>query len=149
MITGDTSAYDESLVDQWSFLEDDDSEVSKRDVGGKLKKRNIFEKRTDTFENVVETHRIRCKSLVKFGNETGCQSIFKGGARNTIVKMPDHIGAGPYARVVSLERIESTKRDTTEEDFELVTDYDLAAAAEEEKGDVNFRIDYTNLQEYW
>ncbi|KAH6655949.1 hypothetical protein BKA67DRAFT_675964 [Truncatella angustata] len=149
MITGDTDAYDESLVDQWTFLDEDSTEITKRDVNGNTKKRSIFKTATDTFENVVETHRIRCSSLVRYNNETGCQSIFNGGARNTIVKMPDHIGAGPYARVVSLERILSAKRDTTEEEFELVTDYDLAAASEEDKGNVNFRIDYTNLLEYW
>ncbi|KAK9413532.1 hypothetical protein SUNI508_11854 [Seiridium unicorne] len=149
MITGDTSAYDESLVDQWTFLDDDSEELSKRDTKGKAKKRDLFTNNGDTFSNVVETHRIKCNSPLRYGNETGCQSIFKGGARNTIVKMPDHVGAGPYARVVSLERVASNKRDTTEEEYELTTDYDLAAAAEEEKGAVNFRIDYTNLLEYW
>jgi hypothetical protein len=149
MITGDEGAYDESLVDQWTFLDDDQEVLSKRDKTGKTIKRDIFTQRNDTFENVLETHRIRCNSLGKYSNESSCQSIFKGGATNTIVKMPDHIGAGPYARVVSLTRISSlNKRDTTE-DYELVTDYDLAAAADEEKGNVNFRIDYTNLLEYW
>lgn len=94
IITGDTSAYDESLVDQWTFLDDDSSEVSKRGINGKAIKRNLFASGNDTFQNVVETHRIRCNSLLKYANETGCQSIFKGGAPNTIVKMPDHIGAG-------------------------------------------------------
>lgn len=149
MITGDEDAYDESLVDQWTFLDDDQQVLSKRDSAGKKIKRDIFTKREDTFDNVVETHRITCNSLGKYANETRCQSIFKGGAKNTIVKMPDHAGAGPYARIISLEPVASSKRDTTQQEYELVTDYDLAAAAEEEKGNVNFRIDYTNLLEYW
>nr|WBV74231.1 putative chitinase [Pestalotiopsis kenyana] len=150
MITGDTDAYDESLVDQWTFLDDDEEELSKRDLKGKPIKRDIFTKRDDVFKNVVETHRIRCSSsILKNSSETACQSIFSGGARNTIVKMPSHVGAGPYARVISLEPIQSLKRDTTETTYELVTDYDLSAAAEEEMGDVNFRVDYTNLLEYW
>ncbi|OBT62696.1 hypothetical protein VE03_07107 [Pseudogymnoascus sp. 23342-1-I1] len=149
MITGDEDAYDESLVDQWTFLDDDQQVLSKRDSAGKKIKRDIFTKREDTFDNVVETHRITCNSLGKYANETRCQSIFKGGAKNTIVKMPDHAGAGPYARVISLEPVTSSKRATTQQEYELVTDYDLAAAAEEAKGNVNFRIDYTNLLEYW
>lgn len=39
-------------------------------------------------------------------------------------------------------------RDTSQV-YELTVHYDLAAASEEEKGDVNFRIDYTNLLNYW
>lgn len=149
MITGDTAAYDESLVDQWEFLDGDQQALSKRYGDGKPIRRDIFTARNDTFDNVVETHYIRCTSLLRSKNGTGCQSIFEGGAKNTIVKMPDHIGAGPFARVVSLEPVSSMKRSTTEQVYELVTDYDFAAAAEEEKGDVNFRIDYTNLLEYW
>lgn len=149
MIDGDASAYDESLVDQWTFL-DDESELSKR--GLKMHKRhNLFEQRNDTFDNVIETYHIQCVSL--FVNGSACTSIFNGGASNTIVKMPADIGAGPYARVINLfpvgSDISDMKARSTGEVYELTVDYDFAAAAEEQKGDVNFRIDYTNLQEYW
>lgn len=152
MIDGDTSAYDESLVDQWSFLDDDDSELKKR--GSTMKKRDIFSVRNDTFENVVETYRIRCGTPSLIANGTGCGTIFIGGARNTIVKMPSNVGAGPYARVISLDPIDSSnssefKARADSQIYQLTVDYDLAAAAEDDKGDVNFRIDYTNLLEYW
>ncbi|KUI70319.1 Chitotriosidase-1 [Cytospora mali] len=152
MIDGDESAYDESLVDQWSFLDSNDNELKRR--GARLSSRDIFAFRNDTFENVVENYRIRCGSSSLYVNGTGCQSIFIGGARNTIVKMPTHIGAGPYARVISLEPINSSvntsvKARADEQVYELTVDYHLAAAAEDNKGDVNFRVDYTNLLEYW
>jgi hypothetical protein len=152
MIDGDPSAYDESLVDQWSFLTDED-ELTKRDL--KVHKRNsIFETREDTFDNVEEVYHIRCSAMA-FSNSTACLSIFQGGAANTIVKMPKDIGAGPYARVVRLVPLGTTKRDihprASTDTYELTVDYDFeaASASEEEKGDVNFRVDYTNLLEYW
>lgn len=155
MIDGYESVYDESLVDQWTFL-DDNSNLSKSKRDAKVKKRDIFSTRNDTFDNAVETYSIRCTSL--FINETGCQSIFKYGASNTIVKMPDDKGLGPFARIITLVPYGSasnfTRREgllprSSEEVYELTVDYDLAAASEEEKGDVNFRIDYTNLLAYW
>jgi hypothetical protein len=97
----------------------------------------------------VETYTIQCLNL------TGCEAIFEKGASNTIVKMPVALGAGPYARVISLEPVGSSTNSSnilprsTSDTYTLVVDYDLAAAAVEEKGDVNFRIDYTNLLEYW
>lgn len=150
MVDGDTDAYDESLVDQWTFLEDGGLN-SKRD-GGPRKKRDIFTFREDTFDNVVETYIIRCASL---DEDTRCKTIFSGGASNTIVKMPSYHGSGPYARVISLvpqhsseKRSNILPRDTNQA-YELTVDYDLASASEEEKGDVNFRVDYTNLLDYW
>jgi hypothetical protein len=151
MIDGDPDAYDESLVDQWSFLTDE-GELTKRSLNTH-ERRSMFENRNDTFDNTVEIYHIQCFSY--FQNSTTCTSIFNAGASNTIVKMPKDIGAGPYARVISLELLNSTskKRDilprSTTETYKLTVDYDLAAASEEEKGDVNFRIDYTNLLEYW
>ncbi|KAJ5918124.1 hypothetical protein N7454_010499 [Penicillium verhagenii] len=149
MIDGDTSAYDESLVDQWTFLTDE-QELRKRDLK-KHKRDNIFEQRNDTFDNVVEIYHIQCVNL--FLNGTACTSVFEGGASNTIVKMPEDTGAGPYARIISLVPLDTKQSDilprSTSHVYELTVDYDFAAAADEKKGDVNFRIDYTNLQEYW
>ncbi|KAJ5094625.1 CAZyme family GH18, partial [Penicillium angulare] len=150
MLDGDTDAYDESLVDKWAFLEDEGLN-SKRDCGAR-KKRNIFTFREDTFDNVLESYHIRCANL---DDNTGCSTIFSGGASNTIVKMPSAHGAGPYARVISLvpqhsndKRSNIIPRDTSQV-YELTVDYDLAAASSEEKGDVNFRVDYTNLLDYF
>ncbi|KAL7651280.1 hypothetical protein ACMYSQ_011013 [Aspergillus niger] len=151
MIDGDTSAYDESLVDQWTFLTDE-QELSKRDLKA-YKRSSIFESRNDTFENVVETYHIQCTNL--FVNGSNCNSLFEGGASNTIVRMPKDLGAGPYARVISLvplgsqSKSSNIKARSTTQVYELTVDYDLAGASAEAKGDVNFRVDYTNLLEYW
>ncbi|KAJ5650264.1 uncharacterized protein N7484_003987 [Penicillium longicatenatum] len=151
MIDGDTSAYDESLVDQWTFLTDE-QELSKRDLKHH-KRESMFSNNNDTFDNVVETYHIQCTNL--YVNVSNCNSLFEGGASNTIVKMPKDLGAGPYARVISLVPLGSQstssiiKARSTSEVYELTVDYDLASAATEAKGDVNFRVDYTNLLEYW
>jgi hypothetical protein len=110
----------------------------------------MLEYRNDTFDNVVEKYHIKCINL--FANGSSCNSIFEGGASNTIVKTPKDLGPGSYARVISLtplgKGVELEARDAAET-YELTVDYDLAAASEEQKGDVNFRVDYTNLLEYW
>lgn len=149
MIDGDVDSYSDSLVNQWTFLSDEDT-LSKRNL--KLHKRNsIFEFREDTFENVVETYHIQCSQLAT--DSDGCDKLFHGGARNKIVKMPKDFGEGPYARIVSLtpwgSKSQNLKPRSQDETYELQVDYDLPAASSEKKGDVNFRVDYTNLQEYW
>ncbi|KAJ5907344.1 hypothetical protein N7495_000026 [Penicillium taxi] len=135
MIDGDTSAYDESLVDQWTFLTDD-QELRKRDL--KFHKRNnIFKHRNDTFENVVEVFHIQCTNL--FMNGSACTSIFEGSASNKIVKMPNSISTGPYARLISLIPLDTRQTNifqrSTSDVYELTIDYDFAAAAVEQKGD--------------
>lgn len=154
MIDGDPEAYDESLVDHWSVLTDQE-QLSKRSL--KMYQRRImFEYREDTFENEVEVYHIQCSS--HFLNATNsCASIFQGGANNTIVKMPKDIGAGPFARVISLVPVGATGKlarsnilpRSSSDTYELTVDYDLAGASPERDGDVNFRVDYTNLLEYW
>lgn len=140
-----------SLVDQWSFLDDNGGALhSKRSST----EHNLFGSRNDTFDNVEEKYQIKCNSLLR--NDTSCHSIFSGGASNTIAKMPSNVGAsGPYARVISLTpQGSTTKRSnvlprSADQVYDMKVDYDLGAAASESKGDVNFRVDYTNLQEYW
>ncbi|EEA19154.1 bacteriodes thetaiotaomicron symbiotic chitinase, putative [Talaromyces marneffei ATCC 18224] len=154
MIDGDPEAYDESLVDQWSFLVDEE-QLTKRSL--KMhERRSIFEYRDDTFDNEVEVYHIQCSTTFINGT-SGCMSIFQGGANNTIVKMPKDIGAGPFARVISLVPVGSTGKSgrsnilprSSTNTYELTVDYDLAGASAERSGDVNFRVDYTNLLEYW
>ncbi|KAJ5204380.1 bacteriodes thetaiotaomicron symbiotic chitinase, partial [Penicillium cinerascens] len=154
MIDGDPEAYDESLVDQWSFLVDEE-QLTKRFL--KIhERRSIFESRDDTFDNEVEVYHIQCSSSFINGT-SGCISIFQGGANNTIVRMPKDIGAGPFARVISLVPMGSTGKSarsnilprSSTNTYELTVDYDFAGASAERDGDVNFRVYYTNLLEYW
>ncbi|KAJ8130004.1 hypothetical protein O1611_g3626 [Lasiodiplodia mahajangana] len=154
MLEGDPEAFDQSLKTKWTFVDEVDQELSKRDSNGKRYKRNYFQDPKDAFNNVREKFRIRCNSRELDTDGTACSSIFKGGARNTIVELPDHVGQGPFARVISLEPVSghSFARNLgprAQEVYDLEIDYDLAAAAEDEKGDVRFRVDYSNLESYW
>ncbi|KAJ5379955.1 uncharacterized protein N7496_002383 [Penicillium cataractarum] len=87
----------------------------------------MFEKRDDTFDNEIEVYHIRCDAMSV--NVSACLSIFKGGAANTIVKMPKGIGAGLYARVISLVPLGTQKRDISArsllDTYELTVDYDF------------------------
>lgn len=53
-----------------------------------------------TFEHAEETVHVYC-NRPKGSHE--CEKVFHKGAADTIIKLPDHVGEGPYARVVSLE----------------------------------------------
>ena len=109
------------------------------------------------FDYVRETVYVYCN------HPTGspqCQKVFYKGAEDTIIKLPDHIGEGPFARIVSMELAEESyflpshhlrKRaaDGNENEvYKLVFDYsfDLIKRTSEP---VNMRVDYTNLLEYW
>ncbi|KAJ5653046.1 hypothetical protein N7490_000049 [Penicillium lividum] len=129
-----------------------DDKLRKRDL--KFHKRSsIFANTNDTFDNMIETYLIQYTNL--YINGSNCNSLFESGASNTIVKMPKDLGARPYARVISLvpfgsqSTLSNIKARSTSEVYELTVDYDLASAATEEKGNINFRVDYTNLLEYW
>jgi hypothetical protein len=87
-----------------------------------------------------------------------CDSIFIGGAEDTIISLPDHVGEGPYGRIVSMEpadgyelpghhaRDRHIKRNTNIV-YKVTYDYSfhLSKRAEE----VKVRVDYTNLLTYW
>jgi hypothetical protein len=112
-----------------------------------------------TFDNVEETYHVYCNHHYKSKH---CGEIFHKGAKDTIIKMPHHVGEGPYARVVSMEplnnppelptwAIRRRSEENTHENgvYELVIDYNFAAIEPRADGDVFMRVDYTNLQEYW
>jgi hypothetical protein len=88
-----------------------------------------------------------------------CQKIFHTGAEDTIIKLPDHVGEGPFARIVSMElaeesytlpshhlRTRSTQGNENEV-YKLVFDYSFHLIKRTEP--VNMRVDYTNLLDYW
>ena len=53
------------------------------------------------FDHAEETVYVYC-NYPKRSYE--CENIFHKNAENTIIKLPDHVGEGPFARVVSIER---------------------------------------------
>ncbi|RLL93598.1 hypothetical protein CFD26_101115 [Aspergillus turcosus] len=91
-----------------------------------------------------------------------CRQIFYKGAEDTIIRLPDHIGEGPWARVVSMVPVKrlskrdlpawaAQKRDASGNQngiYALTFDYDfhLIKRVDEQ---VNIRVDYTNLLPYW
>lgn len=158
LLDGDEDSFQGEFDSAWVFLETEDEtwNLKKRDWAEK----RTFKHRNDTFENEVEHFRVFCPH----GMESElCNAIFKGRATDTIIKMPSGIGAGPYSRIVQFDvsqnqtltkRALRRKRQTSEEQredviFDLVVDYNFAAINAEDKGPVQFRVDFSNLVEYW
>lgn len=86
-----------------------------------------------------------------------CNEIFHKGAVDTIIKLPHHIGEGPWARVVSMEKEHSfldlpswaiRKRQITGHErnglYRMRIDYNFHLIKRDD-GIVNMRVDYTNL----
>ena len=69
--------------------------------------------------------------------------------------MPSNVGAEAWRKSHQFDtpRIASQEKQcaprSADQVYDMNVDYHLGAAASESKGDVNFRVDYTNLQEYW
>ncbi|KAJ7636644.1 hypothetical protein FB45DRAFT_741932, partial [Roridomyces roridus] len=89
--------------------------------------------------------------------DCGCGHVFIGQANDTIVKLPDTCGLGPYARVVSLEphpdqtvlsANHAARKRSTDPVYSLVFDYSFTDIAEE-NGPVYMRADMTDINGYW
>lgn len=112
-----------------------------------------------TFDHSEETVHIYCNHPQ---DSKHCKEIFFDGAEDTIIKLPHHVGKGPYARIVSMEPMLDTLvlpswaiRKRTENNvhqnqiYKLVFDYDFHKIKRAERSEVFMRTDYTNLQKYW
>ncbi|KAF1992251.1 glycoside hydrolase family 18 protein [Aulographum hederae CBS 113979] len=87
-----------------------------------------------------------------------CDNVFHKGVTDTIIRLPTHIGEGPFARILSMEpalghqlpshhlRTRSITRNTNPV-YRLHFDYNFHLIKREEP--VNMRVDYTNLMSYW
>ncbi|KAJ7614509.1 hypothetical protein FB45DRAFT_842418 [Roridomyces roridus] len=89
--------------------------------------------------------------------DCGCGHVFIGQANDTIVKLPDTCGLGPYARVVLLEphpdqtvlsADHAARKRSTDPVYSLVFDY-LFTDIAEENGPVYMRADMTDIHDYW
>lgn len=107
------------------------------------------------FEHEESSHLVYCRK----GREARCEKVFQGGAPDTIISLPRHIGSGPYARIVSMEPVGETdlskfhieKRALDQHDsvvYNLTFDYQFELIRRDDSK-VNVRIDYTNLVPYW
>ena len=112
-----------------------------------------------TFDHSEETVYVYCNY---HHDSDHCTEVFYKGAKDTIIKLPHHVGEGPYARIISMEPVLDApefpswairKRSKGNVDmngvYKLVFDYDFHAIKRQEGEDVFMRVDYTNLEEYW
>ncbi|KAL4860892.1 hypothetical protein BDV12DRAFT_204588 [Aspergillus spectabilis] len=85
------------------------------------------------FEHEESYHLIYCRT----GQEAHCEKVFNGGAPDTIITLPRHIGSGRNAPRKAITPVYNL---TIDYRFELIRREDAL---------VNIRIDYTNLVPYW
>lgn len=90
-----------------------------------------------------------------------CNRVFVDGAADTIVQMPDHIGDGPFARILHMRPVEidlpahhvlhrALDGLLAGSVYEISIDYDFYAITPKREGEnVQLRIEYTNLMSYW
>ena len=111
-----------------------------------------------TFDHQEETMHVYCNH--RGDDHPKCQSVFIDGAKDTIIKLPAHVGDGPFARVVSMEpaydynlprhhivsRAEERNENTV---YRVVYDYNFHLIKRADNKTVNIRVDYTNLLPYW
>lgn len=109
-----------------------------------------------TFDHSEETVYIFCNYPQ---DSPECQKIWYKGAEDTIIRLPNHVGEGPYARVVSMELAEpeyklpqhhiqarSTEGNSNAV-YKMKFDYDFHLIKRADV--VNMRVDFTNLLGYW
>jgi chitinase len=111
------------------------------------------------FEHAEETFHVYCHYPA---GSKECERIFVDGVEDTIISLPDHIGEGPFGRVVymrpvgdefqmpkhhlehrSLEGIQNPV-------YEVKIDYNFhLIKLKREDEPVQIRVDYTNILGYW
>ncbi|KAM3447483.1 hypothetical protein MY3296_008663 [Beauveria thailandica] len=134
--------------------------VSDKEPQG-LKKRSLLTTNQtildSVFEDAPETIYVYCNHAP---DSRACRRTFYKGAQDTIIRLPDHVGQGPFARIVSMKRADQPRlpswvhrKRTIEANrngiYELKFDYNFGAIKRAENEQVNMRVDFTNLMEYW
>lgn len=124
-------------------------------------KREIFttdrNKLESVFDHSEETFYVYCNHK---SDSKECNHVWLGRVENTIIRLPAHIGEGPFARIVSMEAAKDFKlpehhlKHRSEdgihdnEVYEVKVDYAFSEINADD-GHINIRVDYTNLMEYW
>ncbi|KAI1104572.1 putative bacteriodes thetaiotaomicron symbiotic chitinase [Jackrogersella minutella] len=116
------------------------------------------------FDHTEETFHMYCNFPA---GSAECQRIWIDGAEDTIIRMPDHVGEGPFARIVSMRELVTDKENfglpahhiehralqgiqDTNPVYEVKIDYNfLAIIPKRDSEPVYLRVDYTNLLGYW
>lgn len=140
---------------------DQDFTVLQRDEPLNIKPRSLLTTNQTllegVFEHSQETIRVYCNHA---HDSLKCRRIFHEGAKDTIIKLPHHVGEGPWARIVSMEPETVPefppwiirKRETTSNlngVYVLTFDYNFHLIKRADGEPVSMRIDYTNLAGYW
>ncbi|KAL8729755.1 MAG: hypothetical protein Q9181_004891 [Wetmoreana brouardii] len=109
-----------------------------------------------TFEHAEEIVYVYCNSPQE---SPECQKVWYKGAEDTIIRLPAHVGEGPYARIVSMEIAEPeyqlplhhiqarSLEGNTSPVYKMKFDYDFHLIKRDDV--VNMRVDFTNLLGYW
>ncbi|KAL8942162.1 MAG: hypothetical protein Q9216_001809 [Gyalolechia sp. 2 TL-2023] len=134
--------------------------ITTRSVGKSKAKRTLLTtNRTiieTTFDHAEEIVYVYCNSPQP---SEECQKVWYNGVEDTIIKLPTHIGEGPYARIVSMGRAEPeyqlphhhvqsrSLEGNTSPVFKLKFDYNFHLIKRADV--VNMRVDFTNLRGYW
>jgi chitinase len=113
----------------------------------------------EVFDHSEETLHIYCNYPA---GSRECERIFIDGAEDTIIRLPDHIGEGPFARIVSIKpaheqyklpnhHVEHRRVKRNENPiYEVKIDYNFHLIHPKRADEpVNIRVDYTNLLGYW
>jgi hypothetical protein len=105
-----------------------------------------------TFNHAEETFHVYCN----FPQDSEqCQRIWYKGAEDTIIRLPGHVGEGPYARIVSMllaKDFEFPKHHLQSRSlqgisnpvYEVKIDYNFHLIKKQDQP-INMRIDFTNL----
>ncbi|KAK8050311.1 chitinase A1, partial [Apiospora phragmitis] len=116
------------------------------------------------FDHTEETFTFYCNFPA---HSAECQRLWTDGVEDTIIRMPDHVAEGPFARIVSIRELVKSERDAhlpphhvehrsqqgihdSNPVYEMKIDYNFGAITPKRDDEpVYLRVDYTNLLGYW
>lgn len=155
MLDGPEGSIDNSFADTHT--------ISRRSATIPKVKRSVLTTNQTLMESVFDHHEetihVYCNYPV---GSRECERIFIDGAEDTIIRLPHHVGEGPFARIVSMElahdeyqlpghHVEHRRFKRNENPiYEVKIDYDFHKIIPKRADEpVNIRVDYTNLLGYW
>lgn len=161
MLDGPSGSIDSTFGDTYTVVQTDDSSTTEKVK--RLAKRSLVTHNAtvmaSNFDNTSETLYVYCQYATGLDR---CNRIFNKGAVDTIIRLPSHVGEGPWARVVSMTPVVHTeaalpsyhlrKREAQENSnpvYTLVIDYNFQDIQDTAKQPVNMRVDFANLEDYW
>ncbi|KAL3435418.1 hypothetical protein BDV09DRAFT_185002 [Aspergillus tetrazonus] len=100
------------------------------------------------FDHSEETVLVYCNHPA---DSKECRQIFYKEAADTIIRLPDHVEEGPWARVISIKPVKQlVERDLPDWNgiYSLTFDYNFHLINGEDE-QVDTPVDYTNLLPYW